>query len=221
MALYICTIRSYQTYGQEPGSVGTVSADNRAALLAAARHCLEHPGLSRTTARVVAAQAQVSPAAIGYHFGTVRNLMTTAALEATRAWGAQLVDSLQGLQQGRSMPASREELWDVVIASFDGHRPGLLASYELLALAQDDETIRTTLQTQLDHAYLFLADTFYPGHERRSETERRRVGTALYTIISGLMTQWLVNPRSMPNGSILETVLGSPGDESRRNTAAT
>lgn len=135
--------------------------------------------------------------------------MTTAALEATGRWGAGLVASLEQLHVRSASPVSRSQLWDAVVASFEGHRAGLLASYELLLLAQSDEGIRATVREQLDGAYLVLAASFEPDARRLPEDELRERGVAHYTILSGLMTQWLIAPDDVPGGDVLDRVLAS------------
>lgn len=73
----------------------------------------------------------MSPAAIGYHFGGVKKLMVTAAFDAARQWGLHLVESLGSVPATGAGTAPRAAAWDAVVASFDGHRAGVLQIAEV------------------------------------------------------------------------------------------
>jgi AcrR family transcriptional regulator len=60
----------------------TCAMSNREALLESAITSLQEKGYAGTTARDVAAGAGVSLASIGYHFGTVQELLDAALAEA-------------------------------------------------------------------------------------------------------------------------------------------
>ena len=57
------------------------SMGNREDLLRGAKRCIVELGYARTTARDIADAAGTSLAAIGYHFGSKQNLVTTAMTE--------------------------------------------------------------------------------------------------------------------------------------------
>ena len=82
---------------------------NRESLIAGAKQCLHDIGYTRTTARDIATAAGVSLAAIGYHFGSTRELLNQALMEALAEWGAELDTSLPATD------GSAEAVWTAVI----------------------------------------------------------------------------------------------------------
>src|ERR1044071_3649825 len=67
---------------------------NREDLLAAAKQCLLEKGYDRTTVRDIASAANVSMAAIGYHYGSREALLNEALFRAMAAWAARIGRSL-------------------------------------------------------------------------------------------------------------------------------
>lgn len=94
-----------------------------------------------------------------------------------------------------------------VVASFDGHRAGLLATYELLSLAQVDIEVHRQLATQLALTDSMLARAFDGDAVSVEEAELLRRGSAYYTVLGGLMTQWLVSPEVVTPGVDVVRVL--------------
>ena len=78
---------------------------NKEALLAGAKRCLYEKGYARTTVRDLASAANVSMAAIGYHFGSREALLNTALIEANEEWGETLASVLQVETPASASPA--------------------------------------------------------------------------------------------------------------------
>jgi AcrR family transcriptional regulator len=187
---------------------------NREALLAGARKCLAEKGYARTTARDIAAAAGVSLAAIGYHFGTTEALLNEAVFQAIGEWGDHLGRILaEQARQDSGGLAQFEALWTRVIESFPDHRGALAASYEIMVRAEKSPEVRQRLAAVLAEGRNGLAQLF-GGVDVVDDPERaRRVGALYYTILSGLLTQWLVDPDTTPSGrdlaAALDDVLGT------------
>jgi Tetracyclin repressor-like, C-terminal domain len=101
-----------------------------------------------------------------------------------------------------------EAVWTRVIESFRDYRGILAASYEIMVRAEEVPEVRRRLAAALDDARMALAALFM-GMDPKAEPERaRQVGSFYYAILSGLMTQWLVDPDSAPSGTDLAIALG-------------
>ena len=175
---------------------------NREALLAGAKRCLNEKGYARTTVRDLASSAQVSMAAIGYHFGSREALLNAALIQANEEWGNALAEVLQAETPDAS-PAERFALiWDRVIASFPEYRRMWAMSFEAYSQADLDPDVREQLADSIELARFGLANLFQglddPGDERA-----RAVGTVHQALLSGVMMQWLVDPDRAPSGADL------------------
>ena len=178
---------------------------NRENLIAGARRCLEDKGYAATTARDVASASGVSLAAIGYHFGTTESLLRQVVFTGMEEWSASLQRSLMG-DGDRAQDAAA--VWSRVLDSFDGHRGVLAASFELLVHADRDPEVRRGLADAVHHARRGLA-TQLGGVDPETDPERAaRLGAYYYALLSGLMTQWLVDPAALPTGEELALAMG-------------
>ena len=181
---------------------------NREALLAGARKCLSEKGYARTTARDVAAASGVSLAAIGYHFRTTEALLNEAVFQGIGEWGEHLGRMLAETADADAGLEKFEAVWTRVIESFRYYRGVLAASYEIMVRAQTVPEVRRRLASALDDARRGLAELF-TGVDAQAEPERaRRIGSFYYAILSGLLTQWLVDPDTAPSGRDLAYALG-------------
>jgi AcrR family transcriptional regulator len=182
---------------------------NREALLEGARKCLSEKGYARTTARDVAAAAGVSLAAIGYHFGTTQALLNEAVFAGIGQWAEDLGRLLaEEAGDDGTVLEQFEAVWTRVIESFADHRGVLAASYEIMVRAEADPEVQRRLAAAMEAGRIALAELFL-GVDAQAEPERaRQVGAFYYTILSGLMTQWLVDPHTAPSGRDLATALG-------------
>lgn len=177
---------------------------NREALLRGAAECVAARGYARTTARDIAEASGVSLAAIGYHFGSTETLLEEVIYQGLARWSDHLERLLADSSDGAADPTV---LWNRVQQSFNGHRGVLLASYELLLQAQEKPQIRDRLAAALSAGRQGLAKIM-AGVDPATEPERgRRLGAFYYTMLSGLLTQWLIDPDHTPTGAELAQAL--------------
>ncbi len=177
---------------------------NREALLTSAKHCLADKGFARTTARDIATTARVSLAAIGYHFGSTEALLNTALIEAMEEWGEELSDVLGSSAGLADDPLARfEAVWTRAVEAFEAHRPLLVASVEALAQVDRSEEVRASLARGLRLGREGLAELFgIPDDD-----PRRAVGSFLQALMTGVITQWIVDPARAPSGPELAHAL--------------
>ena len=182
---------------------------NREALLEGARQCLSEKGYARTTARDIAAASGVSLAAIGYHFGTTEALLNEAVFAGIGQWAEEL-GRLLAEQAGNdgTVLEKFEAVWTRVIQSFAAHRGVLAASYEIMVRAEEVPEVRRRLAAAMEEARIALAELFTDVDAQAEPERARQVGSFYYAILSGLMTQWLVDPDNAPSGSDLAAALG-------------
>ncbi len=189
---------------------------NREALLAGARTCLSEKGYGRTRARDIAAASGVSLAAIGYHFRTTEALLNEAIYQGIEEWSERLGRILAEAARHDGPALERfEAVWAGVIESFRDYRGVLAASYELMVRAEQVREVRERLAAAINDARHRLAALF-AGVDPAAEPQRaHQIGSFYYALLSGLLTQWLVDPEQAPSGSDLAAAL----DELVRTTA--
>jgi AcrR family transcriptional regulator len=181
---------------------------NREALIIAARNCIAEKGYQRTTARDLATSAHVSLAAIGYHFGTTEALLNEAIFEGIGEWGEELGRVLAEETRIDGDPFEvAERVWTRVIASFEAYRGILAASYELMTRTRDVPEVHDALAAALDNARMALARMFLKVDPEAEPERARQVGSLFYAILSGVMTQWLIDPLGAPSGRDLSIAL--------------
>lgn len=175
---------------------------NKEALLAGAKRCLTEKGYARTTVRDLASAANVSMAAIGYHFGSREALLNTALIEANEEWGETLARVLQVETPADASPRERFELiWQRVIESFEEHRRMWAVSFEACAQPDLDPEVRAQLANAVELARFGLANLFQGLDD--GSAEARAVGTVHQALLSGVMLQWLIDPDHAPTGADL------------------
>jgi AcrR family transcriptional regulator len=174
------------------------SLSNRDALLAGAKECLLEKGYNRTTARDIAAAAGVSLAAIGYHFASKDALLTEALLLAFGEWDRDLQEVLRAGVPAKVTPAERfEATWAGIMASFETHRALWRANFEVFAQMVGQPAARKVIADKVHVARAGLAAMFLNQEESTiSEHTVRTTGTLYHVLLSGLVLQWLIDPKS-------------------------
>jgi AcrR family transcriptional regulator len=204
---YVRVRHLYKTFVQDLAYDGLVG--NREALLQGAKKCLLAKGYARTTARDIAAASGVSLAAIGYHFRTTEALLHEAIFQAIGQWGEELGRMLAEEAHNDGTTLERfEAVWTRVIESFRDHRGVLAASYEIMTRAEEVPEVRRNLAAAIESAKVGLARLLADVDPNAEPERARQVGSFYYAILSGLMTQWLVDPHSAPSGKDLAAALG-------------
>jgi AcrR family transcriptional regulator len=182
---------------------------NREALLESAITSLQDKGYAGTTARDVADGAGVSLGAIGYHFGTIQELLDAALAEAVRRWFEPLI----GLLSQPQPPPSFEQLGpalDRLLDTLAGHRPLVIAYFEALLRAERSVRLRTELAADLDAFHQALTAGIENLLTSQSETampDPHAAASLVMATFDGLIIQWLLAPDQVPTGQqIAETL---------------
>jgi AcrR family transcriptional regulator len=187
---------------------------NREALLTAAKQCLLEKGYNRTTARDIASAAGVSLAAIGYHFSSKDALLTEALLLAFGEWDQDLQQALRTTAPAAVTPKERfEATWAKVISTFETHRSLWIANFEIFTQMVGQSEAREFLAGNLPTARTGLAAMFLNQEESSiSEHTSKTIGTFLHVLLSGLIVQWLIDPRSALSARDLTEALRSTAE---------
>ncbi len=175
-----------------------ISLSNRDALLLAAKKCLLEKGYNRTTARDIASAAGVSLAAIGYHFSSKDTLLTEALLLAFGEWDHDLQQALRTAVFPDIAPAKRfEAIWDNIMATFETHRALWVANFEIFAQMVAQPAAREVIAGKLHLARTGLAAMFLNQDESTIDARTAStIGTFHHVLLSGLVLQWLIDPKT-------------------------
>ncbi len=182
---------------------------NREALLESAIASLQQQGYAGTTARDVADRAGVSLGAIGYHFGTVQELLDAALAEAVRRWFEPLI----GLLSRPQPPATFEQLGpalDGLLDTLAGHRPLVLAYFEALLRAERSLPLRTALAADLDAFRQALTGGIQSLLARQTgapSPDPQAAASLVMATFDGLIIQWLLAPELVPSGQLIADTL--------------
>jgi AcrR family transcriptional regulator len=183
---------------------------HRERLLAGARRCLFERGYARTTARDIVAASGTNLASIGYHFGSKEALLNAAMIEAIDEWGEELKRALiTDTDVGSMDPIERfESIWTRVIESFEAHRPLWVATFEAFVQAQHSPELREQLAAGHEEARFGLAALFQGTDESMvDERVAQTVGSFYVALMSGLITQWLLDAQRAPSGGAMAEAL--------------
>ncbi|MEU3315460.1 TetR/AcrR family transcriptional regulator [Streptomyces sp. NPDC048387] len=174
---------------------------NREDLLAGARRCLEEKGYLRTTVRDIASAAQVSMAAIGYHFGSREVLLNQALFAAMEEWAAG-AGRLAG--QGDTAEERYADTWDRKIRDFTEMRWLWTASVEAFVHAQSSpELLAILAEGQRRNRRMVAAALRGVPEDAVTEEDVRSLGSLHIALLSGVMVQVLTDPDHAPTGAEL------------------
>ena len=183
---------------------------HRERLLAGARRCLFERGYARTTARDIVTASGTNLASIGYHFGSKEALLNAAMIEAIDEWGEELNRALiTDTDVGSMDPIERfESIWTRVIESFEAHRPLWVATFEAFVQAQHSPELREQLAAGHEEARFGLAALFQGTDESMVDGRvAQTVGSFYVALMSGLITQWLLDAKRAPSGGAMAEAL--------------
>jgi AcrR family transcriptional regulator len=187
---------------------------NREALLESAITSLQQKGYAGTTARDVADGAGVSLGAIGYHFGTVQELLDVALAEAVRRWFEPLI----GLLSRSQPPPTFEQLGpalDGLLDTLAGHRPLVIAYFEALLRAERSPALRTALAADLDAFRTALTggiQNLLAGQPESASPDPGAAASLVMATFDGLIIQWLLAPEQVPSGQQIADTLKRAAD---------
>jgi AcrR family transcriptional regulator len=160
--------------------------DTKQALLDGARACLARKGFASTTARDIAAASGANLRSIGYHYGSVKRLLTAALSENFRTWLAPLITadeghlaSIERLQEGLRLFSEQ----------LPANGPLVRAWLEAVAMAQDDPELHQILTQNQSWFREALARTLVDA----GSSEPERQAAAIITTCDGLMVRYLLH----------------------------
>jgi len=182
---------------------------NREALLESAITSLQGKGYAGTTARDVADGAGVSLGGIGYHFGTVQELLDAALAEAVRRWFEPLIGLLSGPQPQPTFEQLGPAL-DGLLDTLSGHRPLVIAYFEALLRAERSPALRTALAADLDafrQALTAGIENLLASEPEAPSPDPQAAASLVMASFDGLIIQWLLAPERVPSGQLIADTL--------------
>ena len=182
---------------------------NREDLIAGAQRCIEEKGFARVTARDIASAAGTSLAAIGYHFGSKEALMSAALIETSGpALGEELATAIDRSARRRTRLARFAATWAHLLSAFDAHRSIIVASVENAAQANHLPEVRDSLVAARATAIDRIAGMLQAADGTLDNEAAHALAVLHYTLLNGLMLQWIVEPSATPSSDELtEAVL--------------
>jgi AcrR family transcriptional regulator len=185
---------------------------HREDLLVGAKKCLYEKGFARTTARDIVATSGANLASIGYHYGSKDALMQAALISALGDWSSEVEQVLASAVEPHATDLERfEAVWTRMLDVFDSHRPLWAASFEVLVEADHAPELREVLATMQREARVGLAALFLsvgPAVDPEADEEPAlRLGAFYQALLTGVMSQWLIDPKSAPTAGDLAEAL--------------
>ena len=171
-------------------------------LLEGAKKSLLELGFARTTARDIVARSGTNRASIGYHFGSKDALMLEAITSAMEDWGNVVATAPQGIEYDR--PDEKfVAVWTQIIESFHRDRPLMVASFEALIEAEHNPILKQILVQAYPASSEDLPEQFLTVEETLEPSARAALGKVLLALISGVLTQYMVDPKTAPDANQL------------------
>ena len=198
---------------------------HRRDLLVGAKRCLIDKGYARTTARDIVAASGTNLASIGYHFGSKEALLNEALISATEEWGEELRAAMTVDTHPDAAPIERfAVIWGNVVELFVTHRQLWAATFEILAQIEHVPDVRRALIEANEVARLGFAMMFQGLDSEIDEKAARVVGSFHQALLTGVMSQWLVDPETAPSAQDLADALrtitsGTIGSAEQREAA--
>lgn len=188
---------------------------NKEALMEAAIRCLSRKGYARTTARDITSEAGTSLAAIGYHYGTVQQLLNEAVFAAQEHWCREALMVLtDAVDPGESFIERFTDAFARVIKSLRNDRPLWAASVDLLSQVEHVPELKPTLMKTMSLARLGSITTFDGVDVESVDSQQiRQQGSLYYALLSGVMLQYLLDPDTAPTAEELAEGLRHLADQ--------
>lgn len=172
---------------------------HREDLLDGARRCLYEKGYARTTARDIVAASGTNLGSIGYHYGSTQALMNAAMLSAIEEWG-DAVGAALAADTGDESDDPAVRYWRRVIGTIDSHRNLWLASIEAMIQSEHAPELRAQIAGGMQQGRSGMAAVLTgEAEDELDPAVVRSVGSVQMALMSGVMTQWLVDPDHAPS----------------------
>jgi AcrR family transcriptional regulator len=172
---------------------------HREDLLAGARRCLYEKGYARTTARDIVAVSGTNLGSIGYHYGSTQALLNAAMLSAIEEWGDTIGAALAA-DESDAADDPLVRLWRRILSTMETHRAVFVATIEAMVQSEHSAELRAQIAGGMKEGRSGMAalltgrpeDSLPPG-------EVATLGSVQLALMSGVLTQWLVDPSTAPS----------------------
>jgi AcrR family transcriptional regulator len=196
---------------------------HREELLAGAVRCLRDKGYARTTARDIVLASGTNLASIGYHYGSTEALLNAAVIAAMDEFGTEIAQLMaaSGLPGDASLLDRFERFWTYVIDSFRTSPQVWLATFDVFSVAQRSPEVRAVLADGLEDGRVLWGQALFGDVAGPDQQLARAVGSLYQALFSGVLVQWLIDPRRAPSAADLVAALRAisrhvSGDEGNR-----
>lgn len=159
---------------------------HKAALIDGAKASIIAKGYAHTTARDVVELSKTNLGSIGYHYGSLENLLGVALMELQDSWGDRVVSDLADLSGGEQR---FQEGWRTILKSTLNDGVNVISGIEVLNQALRYQPIRERVAKAHEEARTKLAEVFLPSAVDNSLEDKRALGMVVLALITGLMVQ--------------------------------
>ena len=176
---------------------------NREDLLAGARKVILERGVAKATARDIAAEAGVSLAAIGYHFGSKEQLITEALTESL---GSGIGDRMEAvIRETTALPLLEgfAALFDRMPKVFAANREALIASLESTVRVLRGPGAASDLAAATNEAERGIAEHLRAARPELDDAQVEAIAKLEFALTQSLGIMWLVDPALVPTGDEL------------------
>jgi AcrR family transcriptional regulator len=172
---------------------------HREDLLAGARRCLYEKGYARTTARDIVAVSGTNLGSIGYHYGSTQALLNAAMLSAIEEWGDTIGAALAA-DESDAADDPLVRLWRRILSTMETHRAVFVATIEAMVQSEHSPELRAQIAGGMKEGRSGMA-ALLTGQPEDSVPagEVATLGSVQLALMSGVLTQWLVDPSTAPS----------------------
>ena len=177
---------------------------HREELLKGAVACIREKGYARTTARDIVAASGTNLGSIGYHYGSLENLLNVAVIEAVGEIGMELSQAMLGkIDPAAPFPERFEQYWAAVIGTVEEYRQVWAATFDLYATAGHVEAVRAAIADGLQDGRLAWAQLLHGIDPAADPALAQAVGSVHQALLSGVLVQLLADPDRAPSAADL------------------
>lgn len=177
-------------------------------LLEGAKKCLVELGYAQTTARDIVKASGTNLASIGYHYGSKDALMFHAMIAMIGEW-AEKVDAGVQLPASASSAERFRARWERLISLFAEDRNIVVASFEAVGQIERSPELRAIIAQAQEDGRLSLAADFFNIDPAMDPNTVRAMGASMLAMMTGVMAQWLINPKAAPTAEELTGAMGA------------
>jgi AcrR family transcriptional regulator len=153
---------------------------------------------ARTTARDIVAASGTNLGSIGYHYGSTQALMNAAMLAAMDEWGQTVAAALADGHDDE--PDRLVRFWRRVIGTVTSHRALWVASIEAMVQSEHAPELRAQLADGIEQGRSGMAALLTGiAEDELDEATVRGLGSIQMALMSGVIVQWLADPRTAPS----------------------